>query len=147
MFQLSVLLYWTLGPLPTLKSQLIAAVLVFVNAHLLLFVSYAEHTRAVEPSTFIVVYDLFTMMFDFVIAMTSWLLDDKGIPARLYTSAVVIKLFILAVESWEKRSILLSRYKQISPEATSSIISRSVFWWLNPLMTTGFRRFLTNQDL
>ena len=54
---------------------------------------------------------------------------------------------ILIAEAIEKRSILIDRYRNSSPEVTSGIYSRSFFWWLNTLMTTGFRRVIQNEDL
>lgn len=121
--------------------------LVVVNGFLLLFVSHAEHTRSVKPSTLINVYLLLTLLFDCAIARTAWLTNGTSSIPRLYTAAATIKLLILAAEAWEKRAILLSRYQYLSPEATSGILGRSVFWWLNPLMKAGFGRFLTDQDL
>ncbi|KAF4625089.1 hypothetical protein G7Y89_g13080 [Cudoniella acicularis] len=145
--QLAVLLYWTLGPEHILQLQTVAAVLVFVNGLLLLFMSHAEHTRSVRPSTLITVYLFLSLLFDCVIARTLWLLGGAGVIGRLFTSTIPIKFLVLAIEAWEKRSILLSQYQHLSPEVTSGILSRSVFWWLNPLLKTGFGRFLTDQDL
>jgi ATP-binding cassette subfamily C (CFTR/MRP) protein 1 len=145
--QLAVLIYWTVGPLPNLKPQIAAAVLVFVNGLLLLFVSHAEHTRSVKPSTLINVYLFLTLLFDCAIARTLWLLQSAGVIAKLFTSTAAVKFLVLTVEAWEKRSILLSHYQDLSPEVTSGILGRSVFWWLNPLMKTGFGRLLTDQDL
>lgn len=54
---------------------------------------------------------------------------------------------ILITEAIEKRGILLDRYQDSSPEVTSGIYSRSFFWWLNKLMTTGYRRVIQNEDL
>jgi ATP-binding cassette subfamily C (CFTR/MRP) protein 1 len=54
---------------------------------------------------------------------------------------------ILITEAIEKRDILLDRYQNSSPEITSGIYSRSFFWWLNKLMTTGYRRVIQNEDL
>ena len=48
-----------------------------------------------------------------------------------------VKLMILITEAIEKRDILLERYRTGNPEITSGIYSRSFFWWLNNLMTTG----------
>lgn len=121
--------------------------LVFVNGLLLLFLSHAEHTRSVRPSTLITVYLFLTLLFDCVIARTLWLLGGAGVIVRLSTSTIPIKFLVLAIEVWEKRSILLSQYQYLSPEVTSGILSRSVFWWLNPLLKTGSGRFLTDQDL
>lgn len=145
--QLAVLLYWTLEPGHTLELQTAAAVLVFVNGLLLMFVSHAEHTRSVRPSTLINAYLFFTLLFDCVVARTLWLLEGAGVNARLFTSAIAIKVLVLGTEAWEKRSILLAQYHDLSPEVTSGILSRSVFLWLNSLMKLGFGRSLTDQDL
>lgn len=145
--QLSVLLYWIAGPPTPTKIQVAAAALVLVSGIALLVLSYAEHTRSVRPSTLIDVYLFFTLIFDCAIVRTSWVLQGRGIVAKLLTSTIAIKFLILVMEGWEKGGILYPQYKTLSPEATSGIYSRSVFWWLNPLMKIGFGWFLTYQDL
>ncbi|KAG5781567.1 hypothetical protein H9Q73_004760 [Fusarium xylarioides] len=145
--QLVVLTYWTVGPLPTSKPQIAAAALVFVNGLLLALLSYVEHTRSVRPSTIINVYLLFTALFDCAIARTLWLLDGAHAVARLFTAATSAKALILVSEAWEKRSILRVQYRDLSPETTSGILGRSVFWWINPLMKLGFSNSLTEHDL
>jgi ATP-binding cassette, subfamily C (CFTR/MRP), member 1 len=54
---------------------------------------------------------------------------------------------LLVVEAVEKGRILLPSYKSGSPEATTGIYSRSLFWWLNPLFLTGHRNVLSNDTL
>ncbi|KAI8654215.1 hypothetical protein NCS56_01378200 [Fusarium sp. Ph1] len=146
-FQLTVLLCWVLGPLPAPKSQIAAAVLVFVNGFSLAFLSYAEHTRSVRPSTLINVYLFLTLLFDCAIARTLWLIEGTKLIAKVFTATVAIKFTVLVSEAWEKRSILQAQYRELSPESTSGILGRSVFWWLNPLMKIGFGRPLTEKDL
>ncbi|QKD49139.2 P-loop containing nucleoside triphosphate hydrolase protein [Fusarium oxysporum Fo47] len=145
--QLVVLTYWTVGPLPTSQPQIAAAALVFANGLLLALLSYVEHTRSVRPSTIINVYLFFTSLFDCAIARTLWLLDGAHAVARLFTAATSAKALILVSEAWEKRSILRVQYRDLSPETTSGILGRSVFWWINPLMKLGFSNFLTEHDL
>ncbi|CAG8920353.1 unnamed protein product [Penicillium salamii] len=147
--QLAILVYWALNTGKLLSSHLrtSAAVLAFLDGLLLLFLSHAEHTRSVRPSTIINVYILLTLLFDSVVARNLWLAGYNFTIAGLFTSAIAIKLFVLTSEVWEKRPILLSQYQNLSPEATSGILSRSIFWWLNSLMRTGFARSLTNHDL
>lgn len=127
--------------------QTAGAALVFVDGLLLVFLLHAEHTRSVQPSTLITVYLLVTLLFDCVAARTLWGSEGAGVIARLLISTAAVKLVMLATEAWEKRAILLAHYQRLSPEATSGILSLSVFWWLNPLLKTGFGRFLTDQDL
>lgn len=121
--------------------------LAFVNGFLLLFLSHAEHMRTVQPSTIINVYLLFTLLFDSVVARTLWLADHDSISSALFTLTVAIKIFMLTSEGWNKRPILLSQYQHLSPEATSGILARGIFWWLNPFMRTGFTRSLTMHDM
>lgn len=71
---------------------------------------------------------------------------DRSI-AAVFSSSLGVKLLILVTEAMEKRDILLPRYQQHPPEATSGIYSRSFFWWLNSLFSSGFRRSLSNDDL
>ncbi|CAG7955917.1 unnamed protein product [Penicillium olsonii] len=147
--QLAVLVYWALNTEKRSLSHLrtSAAVLAFVDGVVLLFLSHAEHARSVRPSTIINVYLLFTLLFDCVVVRTLWLAGHDSAISGLLTSTVAIKVFILTSEAWEKRSILLSQYQNLSPEATSGILARGVFWWLNSLMRTGFIRSLTYHDL
>lgn len=121
--------------------------LAFINGFVLLFLSHAEHARSVRPSTTINVYLLFTLLFDCAIVRTLWLADQDSTISGLFTSTVAIKLFVLTSEAWEKRPILLSQFQDLSPEVTSGILARSVFWWLNALLRTGFARSLTDHDL
>jgi hypothetical protein len=67
--------------------------------------------------------------------------------AAAFTSTVSFKLLVFIIEAIEKRDILLSQYKHYSPESTSGIYSRSLFWWLNPLLRDGFKKVLTDEDL
>ncbi|KAL3446335.1 P-loop containing nucleoside triphosphate hydrolase protein [Aspergillus insuetus] len=147
--QLAVLLYCALNahkwPFSQLRTS--AAVLAFVDGFLLLFLSHVEHARSVRPSTIINVYLLFTLLFDCAVARTLWLANHDSTISSLFTAAIVIKLAVLTSEAWEKRPILLSQYQNLSPEATSGILARGVFWWLNSLMRTGFARPLTGPDM
>jgi ATP-binding cassette subfamily C (CFTR/MRP) protein 1 len=122
-------------------------VLAFIDGFLLLFLSHAEHARTVQPSTVINVYLLFTLLFDCVVSRSLWLADNDSTISALFTLTIAIKLFVLTSEAWEKRSILLSQYQHLSPEATSGILARSIFWWLNSFMRTGFTRSLSTHDL
>jgi hypothetical protein len=93
------------------------------------------------------VYLIITLPFDVARSRTLWLDGATKSVAAIFTSAVCLKVMILILEAVEKRSILLDRYRYSSPEVTSGIYSRSFFWWLNNLMTIGFRRVITHQDL
>jgi hypothetical protein len=65
----------------------------------------------------------------------------------VFTAGVVLKAVIFLFEMSEKRSRLIGSYKNTPVEATSGVMSRSVFWWLTPLFRKGFKNILSFEDL
>jgi ATP-binding cassette subfamily C (CFTR/MRP) protein 1 len=39
------------------------------------------------------------------------------------------------------------RFQKIYPEHFAGLLSRITFWWLNPLILTGYKRDLTKEDM
>lgn len=134
---------------PSLRTRatVAASALTLIDALGLCALSHLEHIGSVRPSAIINVYFLVTLPFDIARARTLWLSGATRSIAAVFTSTLGVKLIILIAEAIEKRGILLDRYRDASPESTSGIYSRSFFWWLNKLMTTGFRRVIQNEDL
>ena len=58
-----------------------------------------------------------------------------------------MRLFMLGIESQNKKQLLFSQYQQFSPEETSGLLSRTFFWWINPLLRKGTRMLLVGSDL
>ncbi|KAK1622226.1 ABC transporter [Colletotrichum phormii] len=54
-------------------------------------------------------------------------------------------MFLLEVQG--KRRFLLAALRHLSPEATSGIIARGFFWWLNSLLVKGFKATLSPSTL
>lgn len=135
--------------MPALRTPvaLIASTLTVFDAIGLCILSHVEHVRSVRPSAIINVYLLLTLPFDIAHSRTLWSEGATQSFAAVFSSSVGIKFMMLVAEAIEKRPILLQRYHHYSPEATSGIYSRSFFFWLNKLMTTGFNRVLSNEDL
>lgn len=129
------------------RATMAASALKLVDALGLCILSHSEHIRAVRPSTIINVYLLLTLVFDVARARSLWLNGSTRSIAAVFTSTLGVKVIILIAEAVEKRGILVDRYRDSSPEVTSGIYSRSFFWWLNALMTTGFKRVIQNKDL
>jgi ABC-type multidrug transport system fused ATPase/permease subunit len=92
-------------------------------------------------------YLLLTLIFDIARLRTLFITNASRSIAGCFASMVGVKAMVLFAEATEKRAILLEPYQNLSPEETSGIYSRSFFFWLNWLMTTGFRRLLQNNDL
>lgn len=92
-------------------------------------------------------YLLFTTIFDVSRTRTLWLRGHSATLTKVFTVATVCKFAILLLETVEKRRILRPGYSDYPPEATSGTISRSFFWWLNPLFRSGFSKTLAVNDL
>lgn len=123
-----------------------AAVFNFVDATALAILSSLEFSRSVRPPTVILVYLVFSTVFDSAQCRSLWLVGE-GVAAAVYTAGLVTKFVVLLLELQEKRSFLLQPWNGLNPESTASIINRSLFWWLNDLLIRGFRANLSGQSL
>lgn len=145
--QATLLVLYAIKPALRSRATLAAAVLSLLDAIGLCMLSRAEHINSVRPSVIINAYLVLTLPFDAAKSRTLWLDGATKSTAAIFSSSVALKVMILVAEAIEKRGILLDRYRHVSPEVTSGLYSRSFFWWLNNLMTTGFSRIITNEDL
>ncbi|CAK44606.1 P-loop containing nucleoside triphosphate hydrolase protein [Aspergillus niger ATCC 13496] len=134
------------SPLRT-KATIPESALAFVASIGLCLLSRFEHSRSIRPSPIINGYIFLTLILDTARVRTIFRdTNDKSI-AAMFTGMIGVKVMVLVAEAVEKRSLLLPPYRCLSPEETSSIYSRSFFFWLNELMTSGFHRVLQNHDL
>lgn len=132
------------------RASVATNALTLAGAFSFCLLSYYEHIRTVKPSFLLSVYFFFTTIFDVVRSRTLWLRrdDDYGyLIALVFTVTVALKALILVMESVSKRRILKAEYQSYPPEATSGIINRSLFWWINPLLWMGYSNFLSIEDL
>jgi len=143
--QLGLLVCWSRNQLT--RAALPSAILSFLAGFAILFLSRLEHTRAIRPSSLLNIYLLVSLVFDAVQVRTLYLKNVDPSILGLFTADVAIKLAFLLLESKSKRSHLKAPYNAYSPETTSGIFNRSFFWWLNPVVVTGFRKILTLDDL
>ena len=112
--------------------------------------SYVEHMHSVQPSAIFNAYLFASLLFDIARTRTLWLRqqDLNGeVIAEVFTTATVIKFFMVVFEAVEKRQILRSAFAHYPPEATSGLFNRSFFWWLNSLFRNGFTSLLTIDEL
>ncbi|RDW69977.1 hypothetical protein BP5796_08374 [Coleophoma crateriformis] len=118
----------------------------------LAFLSYAEHTRNLRPSTTICVYLVASLAFDAVQCRTLWLLPAdpnhhiRSLAAVL-SSSIAVKTIMLFLEARGKRRSLLPAFSANPPEVLSGILTRGVFWWLNELLLRGYRGSISLQSL
>ena len=147
--QLTVLLARATNLEVATKASISAAALDFTAACVLFILSCFEHSRSVTPSTIIGIYLIVSFPFDAARVRTFYLLRNfaaQGI-ANLLALSLAVKFGVLVTEAVEKRGILLRPYQDLPPEATSGVYSKSVFWWLNPLLKLGFGSTLCTDDL
>lgn len=128
------------------NASVASAVLSFLAAVAILLSSPVEHLKSVKPSTLLITYLLFSIILDLAQARTLFLLGEKVI-AALFSAIMGTKLLLLWIESWEKRAYLKGSFRFLPPESTSNIISKSIFWWLNPVFVKGYKSFLSPGDL
>lgn len=145
--QLGLLILWSLDHREGTAIAIAAATLSLVDALIFCFLSYVEHGKNLRPSAVLGVYLLFSVLFDIVRIRTLWLIGEDSNVARLFTTSLVLKCGILFLEAREKRDYLRPEDRMKGPEELSGILNKSVFYWLNQLLTTGYRKILSLEDL
>ncbi|KAI8275314.1 ABC transporter atnG [Colletotrichum sp. SAR11_240] len=110
--------------------------------------SYIEHSKSLKPSSILNTYILVSLVLDGAILRTIWLSHLSAAISAVFTASFALKTAIVILEAQEKTRYLVdSDGRSLSPEETSGIYSRGLFWWLTPLLMTGFRRLLKPLDL
>ncbi|KAL2876417.1 hypothetical protein SGCOL_008417 [Colletotrichum sp. CLE4] len=114
--------------------------------------SYIEHAKSLKPSSILNTYILVSLVLDGAILRTMWLSHLSVAISAVFAASFACKTAIVILEAQEKTRYLVSSsaaggQSSYSPEETSGIYSRGLFWWLTPLLLTGFRRLLKPLDL
>ncbi|PYI07463.1 P-loop containing nucleoside triphosphate hydrolase protein [Aspergillus sclerotiicarbonarius CBS 121057] len=144
--QLAVLILWAMAP-QYRNNATIASVCLSLTCSLSIPVlSWNEHTRSVSPSNLLCFYLLTSTMFDGVQARTLWLRDPSTM-AGTFTAALSIRFLMLIAELQEKQKYLKPPFAAYPPEMMGGMVSRVVFWWLNPLLARGARGLLSPSHL
>ncbi len=139
-------LWTTTSPAQT-RTSITAAALSLAASAGLACLSHMEHLHSIRPSPIINAYLLFTLPLDFAQVRTLWLRGGPVAVSVTFTSLAVAKAALLVAETVEKGGLILSAFRSDSPEATSGIYSRALFWWLNPLFLLGYKNVLSNDSL
>lgn len=147
--QVAVVVVWCTVQSGRTPASVPSASLTVVAALSLGILSYVEHRRSIRPSLLIVVFLLFSALFDIAQTRTLWLRggDDYVTLAALLWANLAVKLLLLVLESYEKRSFLTKPYNEYAAEELGGILNRSIFWWINPLLLQGYRSVLSPNDL
>lgn len=145
--QLAILVQRSLKSSQLSPIVIASAALGLVGAITLAALSTVEHRNTLRPSFLITIYLMLSILFDIVRTRTAWLQGDARAVAGTTTTAVILKLAVLVFETVNKRSILLDTYRRLSKEATSGLLSRSLFIWLASLLKAGAKGALNKDDL
>ncbi|PYH68010.1 uncharacterized protein BO88DRAFT_405908 [Aspergillus vadensis CBS 113365] len=129
------------------RTAIPAVALSLVDALSIAILSSIEHHRSVRPSSLLSIYLFFSTIFDAVQMRTLFIRHYPASLGALSAATVALKFLLLALEAQNKRSYLKEPLLATSPESTSGVFARTVFWWLNRLFIIGFRKLLTLEDL
>lgn len=61
--------------------------------------------------------------------------------------AAIIRFVLLFLECNSKASILLPKYRNLSPEEKSNVLGATFYWWLHPFLAQGHKRMLHEADI
>jgi ATP-binding cassette, subfamily C (CFTR/MRP), member 1 len=139
--QTAILVGWLHHFKSTLSQQdLTTGILGIVSAVAVLLLETFEHSRIAQPSPLVSVFLLVTAVLDSVELV-------KTTPRLLLCGAdLITRVLLLILESWPKTAYLKDA-SSYSPEETTGIIGKWLFWWINPVLFQGYRRTITEKDV
>ncbi|WKT45217.1 AAA ATPase domain [Fusarium oxysporum f. sp. vasinfectum] len=127
---------------PKEGHQFAASIASFTATTLLGPLLYMEHMRSVRPADLAVIFLLVSLACDAANSLQEGL-DTWILPA----TQLALKLLLVATESRSKQGLLKSPYDSQAPEQLAGILSRTFFWWINPILGLGNRIMLSGDDL
>ena len=145
--QLILAIAWTLPATFRTSTSIPCAGLAFAVSLVLAILSQYDHFYSERPSTILELYFLYSFVVDIARVRTLWMIPADHMVAILHSVAMASKIPIIVVETMSKKlSVKLKAAAYVSPQSSSSIFSRAVFWWINPIFKMGFRRNITSDD-
>ncbi|KAF5582081.1 multidrug resistance-associated 1 [Fusarium pseudocircinatum] len=114
----------------------------FIDTALLCPLLYLERMRSIRPADLVVVFLLLFLGCDMAVAIQEGL-KERLIPA----TKIALRILLIATESRSKQQFLKIPYSLQSPEQLAGIISRTFFWWINPILSLGNQIILSVDDL
>ncbi|KAI8196524.1 ABC transporter FUM19 [Colletotrichum sp. SAR 10_86] len=137
------------------NAELVASTaLNFTASCLLLALSPLEHFKRSRPSILACSFLFLALIYDIYRCPSLWSASDQQNNQHLslsfkvlFTTAIVVEVLFLALESLKRRRWLKWDSDEHSPEETSSILSLGLYSWLNPLLWKGYHKPLVMDDL
>ncbi|KAF4926898.1 ABC transporter FUM19 [Colletotrichum viniferum] len=137
------------------NAELVASTaLNFTASCLLLALSPLEHFKRSRPSILACSFLFLALIYDIYRCPSLWSASDQQNNEHLsmsfkvlFTTAIVVEVLFLALESLKRRRWVKWDSDEHSPEETSSILSLGLYSWLNPLLWKGYHKPLVMDDL
>ena len=111
--------------------------------------SFIHHRRSIQPSDPITFYLLASIICDIL-----WMsFPGPNIHSLQYKFTLlaivglVIKFVLLVFECQGKQFALYRTHRKLSPEETGGRLHRTLFWWINALLSKGLKTSLEVADL
>ncbi|KAI3395074.1 hypothetical protein diail_1831 [Diaporthe ilicicola] len=127
-------------------ASVASAVVSLVASLLIPVLSHFEHLKSLRPSASLISFLSLTCLFEAVRTRTYWLSGEVALAAAL-SAGVGMRLVVLYFETLSKKGLLLAQDEKIAVERLAGPISRTLFYWLNGLMTRGYRGLIHPEDL
>ncbi|KXJ95019.1 ABC transporter [Microdochium bolleyi] len=128
-----------------------AAAIILVASLGFVGLSLLEHDRTLRPSFILTSCLALSVLLDLPRVRTLWLITGEtasaaAIPA-IHSVSLGLRLAMAVVETVEKHRILAPEKVFPTVEDKTSPLSRSVFWWLVPLLRVGYGKEINLDDL
>ncbi|PQE21899.1 ABC multidrug transporter protein [Rutstroemia sp. NJR-2017a BVV2] len=148
--ELSLLVLVAIKSFHVTSMFMAASILKLVSALFMITLSVVDHSKSPRPSVLLNSYLFLTLLLDAAQARTLFLSSDNK-PEVTYSSVfcatIALKAGILLLEAQQKSRWVGWDEKEHSPEETSGIFSLGVFFWLNKIFISGYRKVLAIDDL
>ncbi|KAF5527157.1 ABC transporter FUM19 [Colletotrichum aenigma] len=137
------------------NAELVASTALNFTASCLLFaLSPLEHFKRSRPSILACSFLFLALIYDIYRCPSLWSASDQPNNEHLslsfkvlFTTAIVVEVLFLGLESLKRRRWVKWDSDEHSPEETSSILSLGLYSWLNPLLWKGYHKPLIMDDL
>ncbi|CAH0003934.1 unnamed protein product [Clonostachys byssicola] len=138
--QVALIPLWSTGSAPRTKTSIAQPAVALVESIAILALSYFEHLKSPRPSLMLNTYLILSLILDIALGRTFWIRNNMQEIAAVFTASMAAKFILLILEEIPKGHFTDAR-KPVR-ETSAGVISRSVFWWLNPLLLAGSREIL-----
>lgn len=141
--------FFTLGSSPLNRSHLhgLSRALEVVATVVLCVLLWQDHRKSIRPSDLAILYligciirDGFEMPWA-IQGSRDWLMRDPIV------AQMVLEVALLATENIQKDYAKDTSFQDASSEERSGILSKTFFWWINPVLFEGYHNILISSDL